>query len=65
LNYEALRKEEAYQVLDMEQEVTTSQGTAITTTRCPIRINGKIFKSPVGAPGLGEHNEMLKEKYNL
>jgi crotonobetainyl-CoA:carnitine CoA-transferase CaiB-like acyl-CoA transferase len=65
LNYEALRQEEAYQVLNMEQEVSTSQGTVITTTRCPIRINGKIFKSPVGAPALGEHTEILKEKYNL
>jgi crotonobetainyl-CoA:carnitine CoA-transferase CaiB-like acyl-CoA transferase len=65
LNYETLRKEEAYRVLDMEQQVSTSQGTLITTTRCPIRINGKIFKSPVGAPGLGEHNGILKEKYDL
>jgi crotonobetainyl-CoA:carnitine CoA-transferase CaiB-like acyl-CoA transferase len=65
LNYEALRNEEAYQVLDMEQEVTTSQGSIITTTRCPIRINGEVYKSPVGAPSLGEHNEILKKKYDL
>jgi len=65
LNYEALRGEEAYRVLDMEQQVSTSQGSLITTTRCPIRINGKMFKSPVGAPALGEHNEILKEKYDL
>ncbi|HEX8547449.1 MAG TPA: CaiB/BaiF CoA-transferase family protein [Cytophagaceae bacterium] len=65
LNYEALRRENAYQQLDMEQEVCTSQGSIITTTRCPIRINGKKFKSPVGAPWLGEHNKSLKEKYHL
>jgi crotonobetainyl-CoA:carnitine CoA-transferase CaiB-like acyl-CoA transferase len=49
---------EAYQCLKMEQEVKTN-GHTITTTRCPIRINGKRLLSYKPAPQLGEHNEQL------
>lgn len=65
LDYEALRKSEAYQVLDMEQKVINVNGTSIYTTRCPIKINGEVLKYTPAAPELGEHNEQIIQKYNL
>lgn len=64
-DYEKLRAHEAYQVLDMEQTVVTTAGTSITTTRCPIKINGNIFTSPVAAPSLGEHTEAIIKRFKL
>jgi crotonobetainyl-CoA:carnitine CoA-transferase CaiB-like acyl-CoA transferase len=52
----SIRATEAYKNLDMEQAVTTSSGTNYLTLRCPIRLDGAVIKSPLGAPSLGEHN---------
>ncbi|MFY7887793.1 MAG: CaiB/BaiF CoA transferase family protein [Spirosomataceae bacterium] len=59
MNYESLMQEEGYQALGMEQEVTTSKGLTIKTTRCPIRVDGQLLTSTVGAPTLGEHNALF------
>lgn len=59
MNYESLMQEEGYQALRMEQEVTTSKGLTIETTRCPIRVDGQLLTSTVGAPTLGEHNALF------
>lgn len=59
MNYESLMQEEGYQALKMEQEVTTSKGLTIKTTRCPIRVDGQLLTSTVGAPTLGEHNALF------
>lgn len=59
MNYESLMQEEGYQALRMEQEVTTSKGLTIKTTRCPIRVDGQLLTSTVGAPALGEHNALF------
>ncbi len=63
MNYEQLVKEEGYKVLNMEQLVTTSNGLNILTTRCPIRVDGQILTSQVGAPLLGEHNERIDRQF--
>lgn len=39
--------------LAVTQTVRHADGEAMTTTRCPIRINGRILTSPAGAPALG------------
>ena len=62
LDWERLTKLDAYKCLQMEQTITTSQGKDITTTRCPIRINGERIFSPKPAPQLGEHTEKIKEE---
>lgn len=64
-NYEQLRKQEGYQQLQMEQEVKTSAGIKLTTTRCPIRIDGEILLSAIGAPALGEHTKFIEDQYHL
>lgn len=65
LDYDRLVKEKGYSVLNMEIKVKTSNGLSVTTTRCPIRIDGKLFVSERGAPLLGEHNEEIEEQFEL
>jgi CoA:oxalate CoA-transferase len=63
LNYDELVQEEGYKVLDMEITVKTSNGLEITTTRCPIRVDGQRLVSTVGAPRLGEHNRQIEDEF--
>ena len=65
MNYEELMKEDGYKVLNMELNVKTSNGLNITTTRCPIRVDGKILSSSIGAPLLGEHNKLIEEEFSI
>lgn len=64
LDWEKMMKEEAYKKLHMEQKVFTG-GKEITTTRCPIRINGQKLYSDMPAPSLGEHTDQLKKEFSL
>jgi crotonobetainyl-CoA:carnitine CoA-transferase CaiB-like acyl-CoA transferase len=63
LDYDALTNEEGYKVLEMELKVRTSNGLEITTTRCPIRVDGNLLLSDRGAPLLGEHNKQIEEEF--
>ncbi len=65
LNYDELMQEEGYKTLNMEATVKTTNGLAITTTRCPIRIDGEIITSERGAPMLGEHNTEIDIQFGL
>lgn len=65
LNYQELFEEEGFKVLDFVQKVTMGDGYSYETTRCPIKIDGKLFTSIKGSPRLGEHNsKILKELIN-
>lgn len=61
LDWEKMTQHEGYLNLGMEQTITTAGGKRITTTRCPIRINGERLYSPKPAPRLGEHNELISK----
>lgn len=65
MDYEQLMNEEGYKVLEMEITVTTSTGLNITTTRCPIRVDGKILASTKGAPSIGENNDEITRQFSL
>lgn len=65
MDYDTLIKEEGYRVLNMEIVVKTSSGLPVTTTRCPIRVDGKLLLSETGAPNLGEHNKQIEEQFGL
>ena len=65
MNYEDLIRESGYRALNMEIKVKTSNGLSVTTTRCPIRIDGEIALSEKGAPLLGEHNEEIERQFAL
>ncbi|HWI93827.1 MAG TPA: CaiB/BaiF CoA-transferase family protein [Flavisolibacter sp.] len=63
LDYDELTRDEGYKVLDMELKVKTSNGLEITTTRCPIHVDGELLRSERGAPMLGEHNKQIEEEF--
>lgn len=64
-DYDMLVQQEGYKVLDIEQEVLTGNNNVLKTTRCPIRVDGKLLKFPKGAPALGEHNLAISREFDL
>lgn len=65
MNYEQLMQQEGYKVLNMELNVQTGNGLNVTTTRCPIRVDGNLLRSSVGAPLLGEHNREIDARFSI
>jgi len=63
MDYSELVNEEGYKILNMDISVKTSSGVNLTTTRCPIRVDGNILTSSIGAPLLGEHNEQIEKQF--
>jgi crotonobetainyl-CoA:carnitine CoA-transferase CaiB-like acyl-CoA transferase len=59
-DWERLVKEEAFQAIDMVQEVGSGE-CRFRTTRCPVRIDGEVLKSPVAAPRLDQHRPLAGE----
>lgn len=58
-DWNMMMQSEAYKVLEMEQQLHVTGANDVTTTRCPIRINGEKLLSAKAAPALGEHNEKV------
>ena len=63
MNWQQMQESEGYKVLQMEQVISNSKGRKITTTRCPVRINGKKLFSENPAPELGEHTLKIIEEF--
>ncbi len=63
-DYPTFFESEGYKVLKMEQRVDRG-GNRITTTRCPIRLDGQRLFSDRPAPRVGEHNTQIEEEFNL
>ena len=63
LTWPRLMAHEGFKVLDLVQKVSRANGASLDTTRCPIRVDGNILTSPVGAPKVGEHNEVLRKEF--
>lgn len=53
LDWPELIETEGFAALDAVQTVKAPDGTAIRTTRCPIRIDGQVMTSDAGGPALG------------
>lgn len=64
-DYKTLLNHEAYKVLQMDQEVETSDGLTMKTTRCPIHIDGERIFSRKSAPKPGENNSEIEKEFNL
>jgi crotonobetainyl-CoA:carnitine CoA-transferase CaiB-like acyl-CoA transferase len=58
-----LLEHEAFQALDMIQDVRRNANVRLRTTRCPIRIDGKVLKSEAGAPRLGQHTGAIEQEF--
>ena len=63
-DWEQMMEHEAYKVLEMEQRLNVGD-KKITTTRCPIRINGERLYADKAAPKLGEHNSKVMEELEI
>ncbi len=65
LTWSRLRAHEGFQTLGMTQRVARANGAALETTRCPIRIDGKVLTSPRGAPSVGEDTETILDELRV
>jgi crotonobetainyl-CoA:carnitine CoA-transferase CaiB-like acyl-CoA transferase len=63
LTWPELMASESFRAIDMLQEVACRGGSVLRTTRCPIRIDGQVFKSEVPAPAVGEHTARIVEEF--
>jgi CoA:oxalate CoA-transferase len=65
LTWAQLFEHDAFKALNMVQTVSRGEGIDMRTTRCPIRIDGEVFRSPKGAPRLGQDTEALIHEFSL
>ncbi|RMF04191.1 MAG: CoA transferase, partial [Chloroflexi bacterium] len=65
LNWRQLVQHDGFKALNMLQTVTRDENVSLKTTRCPIRIDGQILTSPVGAPRIGRHTEQVLSAFHL
>ena len=65
LDWERMLKHEGFKVLDMIQNIKRDDGLNLSTLRCPIKIDKKIFKSEKAAPKIGEDNNKILKEFNL
>ncbi len=61
LNWNELQQTEAYRLAQLTQSLAVKDGT-VTTTRCPVRINGKVFFNNAPAPGVGEQVTKIRSE---
>ena len=65
LDWEKMLKHEGFNILDMVQRIKRDDGLNIETLRCPIRIDGKIFKSELAAPKIGQDNAKIINEFGI
>lgn len=65
LDWNRLWQTDAFRALDFVQPVTRDDGPTLATTRCPIRIDGQVYKSPRGAPRVGQHTRAIQTEFQL
>ncbi len=65
LDWETMVKHEGFKILDMVQRIQRDDGLDIETLRCPIKIDGQIFKSNKAAPKIGNDNNSIKEEFGI
>ncbi|WP_061286685.1 CaiB/BaiF CoA transferase family protein [Herbaspirillum chlorophenolicum] len=64
LSWPRLIEHEGFKALNMVQEVFTGSGARLVTTRCPIRIDGRILTSRKGAPKIGEDTAAIRAQFH-
>ncbi len=63
--WDKLLVHEGFLALDAIQDVRRDDGIEFRTTRCPIRIDGEIYKSTKAAPRVGQHTDKIVNEYGL
>lgn len=64
-SWDRLMETKAFKQLDFLQDLKFPTGECITTTRCPIRVDGEIYKLDKRAPELNEHTDSIKKEFKL
>ncbi len=62
LTWPRLMASEGFNVLQMTQEVSRSNGATLTTTRCPIRVDGALLTAERGSPVIGQNNAEIEKE---
>lgn len=65
LDWPALLASEGFKALGMLQTVTRQDNVSITTTRSPIRVNGKRARTERAAPLIGEQSAAIRKEFGL
>jgi len=65
LDWDELMASEGFRVLDMLQTVTRGDDVAITTTRAPLRIDGRRPRTSRAAPLIGEQSAAIRAEFGL
>ena len=65
LDWETMVKHEGFKSLDMVQRIKRDDGLDIETLRCPIKIDGEIFKSSKAAPKIGNDNNSIMKEFGI
>ena len=65
LDWETMVKHEGFKILDMVQRIKRDDGLDIETLRCPIKIDGEIFKSSKAAPKIGNDNYSIMKEFGI
>lgn len=65
LTWDELMETEGFKTLDMLQTVTREDDVSITTTRAPLRINGKRPQTHRAAPLIGEQSAKIRAEFGL
>ena len=65
LDWESMVKHEGFKILDMVQRIKRDDGLDIETLRCPIKIDGEIFKSSKAAPKIGNDNNRIMKEFGI
>ncbi len=58
-DWKTMFSQPGFQSLELTQNIETPNKSTFSTTRCPIRINGKILLSDIDAPKLGQDNASI------
>lgn len=65
LTWDRLFAHDAFKELEMVQTVGSRPEATLRTTRCPVRIDGELLTSAMGAPRVGEHNTEIDREFDL
>jgi crotonobetainyl-CoA:carnitine CoA-transferase CaiB-like acyl-CoA transferase len=65
LTYAEVLQHEGYLAQGIKQELTLPDGGTLSTTRCPIRINGERLYSNIAAPRPGAQTAAINQQYAL
>jgi len=65
LTYAEVLRHEGYLAQGIKQQVTLPDGSSLSTTRCPIRINGERLYSDKAAPRPGAQTQLINQQFEL